>query len=257
MANNILLYNITDTDIDIDELGITVETLSLNDISHFSLPVISAANTLVDAVNTGNIVLVANSLSSPMDFWAIPEALSILQNGINSYQVGLQKANHPGIVPGQYYSALQSETLLASNVIVTSHLYATAVAFMAVNFNRIGIEVLSPVANGMIQLGVYDNQNGQPGNLILDAGYITTDTVGNKEIAITFQSPLDWYWLCALPSANVACQTITALSSSLTGTINGNPQDFANSVTFGPLPSVFPPLDPSFENPPVVWLRIV
>jgi hypothetical protein len=257
-ASSIIVYNTTGADIDIDELGITIPSMDSSDITHFNQNQIWGANTLVDEVNTGNVGVVSNALSSPPELWAIESALDILQMGVNSYQVGLHKVLTPGIVTGRYYSAVQNDSAVIDNTITSNHLYATPVAFMGASFNRIGIQVTTPVSNGAIRLGIYLNNNGNPGDLALDAGYVTTDTIGEKEITIDFTSPMDWYWLCALPSTDVECETINAsgISSGIMGVIDGQVADFAN-VAFGTLPSTFPSLEVAWENPPVVWGRTV
>jgi hypothetical protein len=259
-----IFYNPTGSDVELDDFGVTVPANGIVDANYISAAFLKRSDELAGYISNGVIQILADD-DAVSDLpnavvWSTSEALNLISLGVNSTQVGLQKANHPGIVVGQYYSSLQSQASLVANTISGNSLYATPVAFMAQNFNRLGIEVTMAVANGQIRLGIYDNDAGQPGNLLLDAGYIATDTVGKKEITISFQSPLDWYWLAALPSVDVVCQTITAggFPSSLTGTIDtSTSEDFANSVTYGSLPSTFPTLNPSWENPPVIWLRQV
>ena len=256
--SNIIFYNPNTYDIELDELGVTVPANGTVDATYIRSSVISAATETRGYVANGVLGIVKDDQSNSMVNWSIAEALLIIDHSVNSTQVGLNKATHPGIIPDRFYSALTDQSQATSTTITQNHLYATPVAFMASDFNRIGIEVTAPLANAAIRLGIYDNLNGVPNNLILDAGYVATDTIGKKEIAITFESPLDWYWLCALPSANTTCYTINSagLPSNITGSIDSLEGDYANSA-YGPLPSTFPSLSASFENPPAVWLRKV
>ena len=259
-TSELWVYNTTADEIEVDELGITLPAEDAINIAHFNQNQIWAANTLVNAVANGTVGVVSDFSTSPPTTWPVQSALDILQLGVNSYQVGLHKVLSPGVVDGRYYSAAQSDASLINNSISAYDLYATPVAYMGVTFNRIGVEVVAPAPNGVIHLGIYSNDSGIPGDLILDAGYVATDTVGQKEIAIDFDAPMEWYWLAAISNTDVTCMTIliSGLSTSVTGILNDSNStvDFAveNSIVF---PNSFPSFVDTWDNPPLVWLRRV
>ena len=66
-------------------------------------------------------------------------------------------------------------------------------------FDRIGLLMhwTGPQANTVVRLGIYDNDDGYPGNLIVDAGTVDTSTTGLKEITISEELTPGLYWLCA------------------------------------------------------------
>jgi len=118
--------------------------------------------------------------------------------------------------------------------------------FRKCRFDRIGIHVMGAGATGArIRLGIYDDEDFYPKNLILDAGEVVAETVGLKELTINLVLEVGRYWVVGL---------------SNDGTIDwgrdgGHPGDLANlmispdlnifarytiSYAYGSLPSTFP-----------------
>jgi hypothetical protein len=64
-------------------------------------------------------------------------------------------------------------------------------------YDEIAVVCASGGASSNVRLGIYEDDNGKPGALLLDAGQVATTTGGTKSIAIT-QTLSGWYWLaCA------------------------------------------------------------
>ena len=65
-------------------------------------------------------------------------------------------------------------------------------------FDRIGLEVTTSAASGVVRLGIYGDSDGIPGSLILDAGTVDASTTGAKEITISQQLTPGMYYLAAV-----------------------------------------------------------
>src|SRR3990167_5955042 len=81
--------------------------------------------------------------------------------------------------------------------------------------NIIGLQVTTLEVGGLIRLGIYDdNGNLYPGNLLLDAGAVATDTTGIKTIAIkeSFSRGLKWL---AYNSNAVVAEVLSASGTSV------------------------------------------
>lgn len=71
---------------------------------------------------------------------------------------------------------------------------------VAHTFTAIGVEVAAVAAGSVIRLGVYADNVGQPGDLILDAGTVDSTTTGIKSITgLTLTLNPGVYWLAANP----------------------------------------------------------
>jgi hypothetical protein len=70
-----------------------------------------------------------------------------------------------------------------------------------ITIDRIAVNVTTLVASGLIRLGIYNNANGEPGTLLLDAGAVDSSTTGVKTITISQQLVGGYlYWLVMLPN---------------------------------------------------------
>lgn len=81
-------------------------------------------------------------------------------------------------------------------------------------FDRIACEVTSAGSAGSVtRLGIYNNDNGAPGSLVLDAGTVATTSTGVQTITINQQLTRKWYWLAAVsqgsPSTDPTHRTAT------------------------------------------------
>ena len=156
--------------------------------------------------------------------------------------------------PGLYYRSQFFFEALNASTMVPGRFYA--IPFIVPNdktYDRIAIQVSTGAAGTTARLGIYapaytSAEPGiQPGQLILDAGEVSTDSSGLKEIAISQQLSAGWYFLAAIFSGNPSCMayaitTTYARMGHIYGrsalnvmTIDG-PQ-WCVSRTYGPLPA--------------------
>lgn len=85
-------------------------------------------------------------------------------------------------------------------------------------FDRIGINVTTAAtaaSGGVLRMGLYASSGGIPGSLIVDAGTISSETAGGREVVIsqTLDPGVYWIGVCA----QVAACTVTAHFSLSTG----------------------------------------
>lgn len=64
--------------------------------------------------------------------------------------------------------------------------------------DRIGINVTTSAASGVVRLGVRADASGYPGALLVDAGTIDASTTGTKELTISATTTGIRVWLCAV-----------------------------------------------------------
>ena len=170
---------------------------------------------------------------------------------------------HPGVAENRYYGPAVTEPLVSDEQ-ASDLLVAVPLAYpTGISWNRIGIDITTAVAGGVARLGVYSNVNARPGQLLLDAGFVTIDTVGKKEIVIDFENPADWFWLAVITSQ--PCEILSATGdldgalmgltdpSHSTGTLGGA----IGAMPYGPLPADFPTITDDAQRPPYIWLRRV
>lgn len=258
----LIIYNPTAEDIEVESIGVTLLAEDFIDIGYVPFSVTAKALDLMGMVENGTVqVLKAEPMdaNTPVEAWSVADATDILHYGVNSYQMNLHKAVTVGVADGRYYSILLDVNQVSQAVVEADRIHLNPVPFMGYKFNRIGIEVTTSQANGAIRLGIYSNNNGTPGELLLDAGTVTTDTIGKKEIVIDFTTPMDWCWLAALPSANTICKTInqSGFPATSVGMSDGIWLD-SSPHTYGALPQSFPvDFNDGWTNPPYLWLRKV
>lgn len=109
------------------------------------------------------------------------------------------------LVSGQTYGPTASAgTASRPNGFMTMVFYSID---FATTFDRIGCDVTTAgEASSVMRLGIYADNNGTPGALILDAGTVTTATTGIKTITISQKLAPGRYWLAALTQAAATTQ---------------------------------------------------
>lgn len=173
---------------------------------------------------------------------------------------------HPGVVENRYYGASVTAPLVSDNL-PPDRLAAVPFAYpTATNWNRIGVDVTTPISGGVARLGIYSNLNGRPNNLLLDAGFITLDTIGKKEIIINFQNPADWFWLVIVASQEAWYLSIDGeIGGDLFGVADpenpdGGVMGLTRDFPYGTLPANYTGSGITIEDarkPPYIWLRRV
>ncbi len=256
-----IVYNTSNTAIALDDFGVTVPSMGTSDISHIRQQVIACSTTLIGYVSNGVMELVNEQ--NPGQYWSVTDALSIIALGVNGAQVGINKPTRPGIVQGNFYGP-NTDDPLVSDVVMNGVLYAIPVDYMGIEFDRIGVSVSNAIANAEIHLGVYQNNNGAPGALLLDAGVVGADTVGSKEIIMDFTTPTDWCFLALWASDPVNVLTLQS-STGVFGFTNGivdaarvfyTPLAYTSNTAL-PDPYTNATVTASSDYPPFVWFRSV
>jgi hypothetical protein len=168
---------------------------------------------------------------------------------------------------GQYYRTPNTSISTGINP-TTNRLFVTPIYLdRTLTLDRLGA-VSGPgfVGTSSVRLGIYDNLNGKPNALILDAGTVSF-TTNNTTLQITVSQSLSkgFYWLafCQQSAPTTAAywgqtqgQTASNIymfgSSTPTGSLNVS---FSQSSVTGALPSNISTTSSPFENSPYVWAR--
>jgi hypothetical protein len=250
-----ILKNLTAEDISLTELGITIPAAGFYDLRYKTKEAIAISTELVSYVISADIgVLNANSPDIWADCWSISDALKIIQYGVNTTLLGIGDT-HPGVVDGRLYSARAASTLKTSTIPADT-LFAIPLLYPLTDWNRIGIEVVTSVVGAGVRMGIYANNSGDPGALLLDAGFVSTENKGLKEISMTFSNLTEWFWLACVVSAEVEMRSIVGdVSSSFGRTSTTSIRQVVAEHTYGPLPASFPSYTPMEASPPYIWLR--
>jgi hypothetical protein len=257
-----VIYNPSTTDdVEIEDLGITIVAEQVFDITYIRRLTVKTSPGLYNAISNGVLYYVRDVTNGVVTTMSISDGLEMIENGVTGAQVGVNKPTRPGIIVGNFYGVSTDEPLIDDDT-PADHLNAIAVNYLDEHFNRIGVCVTTAVANAVIRLGVYENVNGFPGKLLLDAGAVPCDTAGNKEIVIDFHTPNDWCFLSTHTSHDVEMKSVTSQNSvfgnsgtDLTSVVRHIHTDLTYS---GALPDVFPAnAVTSSSYPPFVWFRKV
>ncbi len=119
----------------------------------------------------------------------------------------------------------------------------------------------SPVA---ARLGIYKDQKGVPGALVVDAGEVDVTTIAAVEATIS-KTLFGRYWLAVIFESATSMQiTLQSSASTNVGEYGAEaPAGGANvlrpTVTYGALPSTYPAVtatDFATANIPRIWLRV-
>lgn len=145
-----------------------------------------------------------------------PSSAPIIQTGGNAYQ-------------GIAATSISTFTFAAAGHLVATPFVVTAPITLA----AIGIEVTTAVAATTVRLGIYADNNGMPGAVILDAGTVSAAATGWQETATSQTLAPGVYWLAAVgqggtpavraqvPSHQIGSATVLNVSQSL---LNGQQQ---------------------------------
>ena len=132
------------------------------------------------------------------------------------------------------------------------------------SFNGIGVNVQVGAASTTVRLGIYADNSGRPGALIVDAGTVSTATTGEKIASIT-QTLSGSIWLAAVSQVGTPTLAGTNVNTLMGPDIgidayDGTPlgvQGYTTSSVAGALPS---PWGSTFNltngNVPIIFLRV-
>ena len=194
------------------------------------LLVASAADTVGRlAVGTNGHVLTADSAQSLGVKWAAAgggSALNVLAlPAVNEYQ------GPYGVSGNSNWTGLYQAMRLLPFVVPT-----------AMTYDRIGAQVDTSGASGVVRLGIYNSDaNNRPSALVLDAGTIDASSTGYKEITISQTLSAGLYWVTAVSqvTSSVAVRTCGTAGSSVvnvpgtTGTLVAPPNSFLHTTSAG------------------------
>lgn len=182
---------------------------------------------------------------------------------MNDYRNDLAILSTALLIPhhqsGGYYG--QIGTYVAGAVVAPTlqRLYADLfVAPATGSYNQIAIQMSAGSGNG--RLGIYNDNNGVPGSLLLDAGTLALSGTGVKTSTInqSLTGPAK-YWLAAIfdnVSLNLTAQVGIGLLGFASNSISYGVQGLsANGVTFGALPDPFPASSPAAADAPMIVVR--
>jgi len=154
----------------------------------------------------------------------------------------------PNYRVGNWYCPCRLGRFRTSEGVGANHLSANFAVFQRdVRVDRIGLNVKTAAAGGLLRLGLYDdNGNLYPSNLIVDAGEADASTIGDKEFAIDVRLRKGRvYWLVA--HSNVAGLAFGAVDPrSWLGVLGTDVVDgeytagWVITRTYAALPSTFP-----------------
>lgn len=169
------------------------------------------------------------------------------------------RISHPGIRTNNYYLASLLLPSSTTSTINFNTIYYQPIAISG-TINRIGIEVTAGSA-GAARLGLYSNNNGIPGTLILDAGTVDVTSIAIVE-ATTADTILsgEWIWMAIVSNATPtlraggvgAAMILGATAPSASG-IRG----YGGALAYGALPAAAPAISGTSSVTPAIWLRAV
>lgn len=132
-------------------------------------------------------------------------------------------AYQAGIASSRYYGT-QIEGALSSTSISANTLHATPIYIgETTTFTRLAC-VINSAATAQAELGVYQNNDGAPGDLVIDAGAVTLNPgTGKREITgLSILLDPGWYWLTGAVSAAATMRTTPSNCTSLSNILGYN-----------------------------------
>lgn len=170
---------------------------------------------------------------------------------------GLSRA-HPGLRSAitAYYTAATVLHGAATMTPTASNLYYQPFYLPKMTIDRIAIEITTGAA-GLARLGLYNNANGGPTSLILDAGTVDTTNIAVVEATISALTlPDDWVWAAVVFNATPVVRAGSADNSWILGATNTTQgrSSLSTGFAFAALPN--PATAPaSYIVGPAVFLR--
>lgn len=169
----------------------------------------------------------------------------------------------PGVISGTILTAYQSNA--TSLILTANRLYFLPLKVShQCTVTKIGISSITPIGLDNARLGIYQNNNGLPGDLLLDAGGISTFSTGDREITISQSLSPGWYWLALVVDngteigADDSALVSRFLPAEGIGGTTGSPLYYYYARTYGALPTSHSSFiaQPGTAHVPRVWLRV-
>jgi hypothetical protein len=172
---------------------------------------------------------------------------------------------HPGFATGRYYTCELSAALSQLSM-VANRIYAVPFYVgKAFTFTKMGCFVTSTAA-GLFELGVYDNLDGAPNQLVHDCGSvaISANNTPSQITGRTITLAPGYYWLAVAANATPAIRTtptsdsanFNTLGTANTGTNTTGYTGCQGTWTFsaGNLPATFPTPTFNSANTPIAFI---
>lgn len=167
----------------------------------------------------------------------------IYENGLG---VGLYYRRHKGTSPYEaWHTAPTTGTALTTGALTANRLYAIPVPFVEKSLlDQIAINVTA-TGTGNARLGVYEDDNGYPGKLLLDAGEVSIASTGVRAATIAHVLAPGRKWLVVVSSGAPTVRSFAVASlinqlgyGSALGT--AGILGFYVAFTYAALPAAFP-----------------
>lgn len=163
---------------------------------------------------------------------------------------------HPGIKTNNYYMAANVLPSAAVATISANSIYYQPISISG-TVNRIGIEVTTGVA-GAARLGLYTNNGGIPGTLILDCGTVDVTNIAIVEATIA-DTVLrgEWMWMAVVSNVAPACRTGTVGAAMIAGasTPSAGIRGYVGTFAYAVLSTTAPAITGVSSVAPAIWLR--
>lgn len=218
--------------------------------------------------SSGNISLALNydDLTALTSGFALQTNKLPIHDGANKHIVledllGIANAA-PSAVNDRYYTGEYVPSTSSFTVAADRMYFIPFEVRSRETWTRIGVEVTT-LSSGDARLGIFecDMSTGEPGDLVLDAGTVSTSTTGIKEITISQSLDVGFYFLAVVFDATPGMRRgntsklwwIGAASPSVVGAST------YKAFTFGTLPSSAAGsiIYTAGFGVPIIWLRVV
>lgn len=128
-------------------------------------------------------------------------------------------------------------------------------------FDRIAIHVTTAASGSTVLLGIYDDLNTYPNNLIASFGTVDSASTGLRELGINLTLEAGLYWIALISNGNPTLGGVSAAACpAIVGatTPNETPANsYSITLTSMTLPATFPPGATPASIPYIVALRVL
>ena len=169
-----------------------------------------------------------------------------------------------GATRERWYTMPLTGTAISTFTLTANRIYAHPFYVpKTITLDRIAVNVTTLVASGKCRLGIYSDNNCEPGTLLLDAGEVDTSATGVKSLTINQQlTENNLYWLVFVSNsathvvrgAPVASILVVLGFDNNLGT--AGVKAFYATQTYGALPSTFPTPTNQTGTLPLVFVRL-
>lgn len=177
-------------------------------------------------------------------------------------------AQHPGYISGNYYTRPITQPT-QNSALIANRIYCTPILIQrSITVDAVQVANSTTVAAGLVELGIYTNNNGVPGTLVADFGNVVVSaTIGTKTLSGLSQALTPgWYWLAVWLNnpVSLVCENtneagiadlmgIVTISASVTGV---RFLFMTSTFSAGNLPGTFTLSGSGTTQAPLLGLRV-